>query len=101
LNELQVYLPEEEQPKDAQGFRRVVVTEAEHPFFDAWWPPGHTIGWEHTFIHEIVHFLHAITTGTSVKPLGADFEDGYRANLIADAIFESSLKGKTVDIRYS
>lgn len=100
LNELEVYLPEEEPQKDAQGFRQVLVTESTHPFYDVWWPQGHIIGWEHTFVHEIKHFFEAITTGRSVAPEGADFEDGYRASVIADAIVESSRTGKHVDVVY-
>jgi predicted dehydrogenase len=100
LNELQVYLPEEEEPKDAQGYRRVVVTEWNHPYFDAWWPPGHTIGWEHTFIHEIKRFFEAIVTGGSIRPEGADFEDGYRVSVVADAIIESSQSGRRIQIHY-
>jgi predicted dehydrogenase len=100
LNELEVYLPEEEEPTDAQGFRQVLVTESHHPFYDAWWPQGHIIGWEHTFVHEIRHFLDAIVNQGSVTPDGADFEDGYRASVIADALLESSRTGRRVDIRY-
>lgn len=100
LNELEVYLPEEESVKDAQGFRQVLVTESNHPFYDVWWPQGHIIGWEHTFVHEIHHFFTAITRGTSVKPEGADFEDGYRACVVADAIARSSKTGQRVDIVY-
>jgi predicted dehydrogenase len=100
LNELEVYLPEEENPKDAQGFRQVLVTESSHPFYDVWWPQGHIIGWEHTFVHEIKHFFEAITEGKSVTPEGADFEDGYKASVVADAILESSRSGRRVDIVY-
>jgi len=57
LNELQVYLPEEETTHDTQGFRDVLVTEPHHPYVDAWGPQGHIIGWEHSFVHEIRHFL--------------------------------------------
>ncbi len=100
LNELEVYLPQEEAPKDAQGFRQVLVTERNHPFMDAWWPRGHIIGWEHTFIHEINHFLTSIVTGRPIGPDGADFEDGYRASVVADAIKESANTGQRVAISY-
>lgn len=100
LNELEVYLPEEESNKNAQGFRQVLVTESNHPFYDVWWPQGHIIGWEHTFVHELKHFFDAIVTGRSVTPDGADFEDGYRASVIADAIVESSRSGQRVEIKY-
>jgi predicted dehydrogenase len=100
LNELEVYLPEEETQKDAQGFRQVLVTESYHPFYDVWWPQGHIIGWEHTFVHELKHFFEAITSGRPIKPEGADFEDGYRASVIADAIMQSSKTGQRVEIAY-
>ncbi len=100
LNELAVYLPEEEEPADAQGFRQVLVTESYHPFYDAWWPQGHIIGWEHTFVHEIRHFLQSVVEGTSITPHGADFQDGYRATVVADAILESNRTGKRVEITY-
>src|SRR5579875_733582 len=100
LNELEVYLPEEESPHDAQGFRQVLVTEHSHPFYDVWWPRGHIIGWEHTFIHEIKHFFDAIMNKRSVAPDGANFEDGYRACVVADAIKESSRTGQRIAIAY-
>ncbi len=100
LNELQVYLPEEEAPRDAQGFRSVLVTEPHHPFMTPWWPAGHIIGWEHSFVHEIAHFFSCITTGQPVSPQGADFEDGYRASVIADAVVQSARDGRRVDIVY-
>jgi predicted dehydrogenase len=65
-----------------------------------WWPHGHIIGWEHTFVHEIRRFFEAIVAGGSVAPEGADFEDGYRASVVADAIMESSRTRRHVDISY-
>ncbi len=43
-----------------KGFRTILVSEADHPFWEWWWPHGHMIGWEHTFVHEIHHLLDAI-----------------------------------------
>jgi predicted dehydrogenase len=100
LNELEVYLPEEETRQDAQGFRTVLVTEPTHPYVGAWWPQGHIIGWEHSFVHELKHFFDCVTTGRSVGPEGADFEDGYRASVVADAIVQSANSGRRVDIAY-
>ncbi len=100
LNELEVYLPEEETRQDAQGFRTVLVTEPTHPYVGAWWPQGHIIGWEHSFVHELKHFLDCVTTGRPVGPEGADFEDGYRASVVADAIVQSANSGRRVDIAY-
>ncbi len=58
MNELQVYFTED--AEDVQGFRRVLATDPAHAYAEAWWPPGHTIGFEHTFIHETVELLQAI-----------------------------------------
>jgi predicted dehydrogenase len=100
LNELEVFLPEEESPRDARGFRQVLVTESYHPYVGVWWPAGHIIGYEHTFVHEIHHFLNAIVNGKTLTPDGADFEDGYRAAVVADAIQTSAKSGQRVAIEY-
>lgn len=100
LNELEVFLPEEEKPSDTRGFRQVLVTEAYHPYVGVWWPAGHIIGYEHTFVHEMHHFLSAVAKGTSISPDGADFEDGYRASVIAEAIQTSARSGQRSAIEY-
>lgn len=99
LNELEVYLPDSD-PKEAQGFRDVLITEGYHPFWEHWWPHGHIIGWEHTFVHEIAHLLDAIVNRTDVGPYGATFEDGYKNAVICDAIVQSAREGRRVEIRY-
>lgn len=99
FNELEVYLTDT-QPREANGFRNVLISESFHPFWDKWWPQGHIIGWEHTFVHEIEHFLRAVVTGSDVAPYGATFEDGYRAAVVADAIVQSSQEGRRIDIAY-
>jgi predicted dehydrogenase len=90
INELQVHFAGSTPGERAQGFRQVLVTEPEHPFVEHWWPAGHVIGWEHTFVHELHHFLTAVRDGTDVAPHGADFEDGYRAAEVCDAIVRSA-----------
>lgn len=93
MNELDYFSREDE--SYAQGFRNIVVTEGEHPYLDRWWPPGHIIGWEHTFIHEIGDLLTAIAKGENVQ---ADFYDGLRCQQVLDAAWESSLNKKWIDI---
>ena len=100
LNELSVHLLDSRPGGHAQGFRQVLVTEAYHPFIEWWWPPGHIIGWEHTFVHEIHHLLDAIANDGEVRPYGADFEDGYRAAEVCDAIIRSSETAQRVEIAY-
>lgn len=99
LNELEVHLPGSDIP-EAQGFRSVLVTEAHHPYYSVWWPHGHTIGWENTFVHEVYHFMDSIVNNTPVTPDAADFEDGYRCAVICDAIVESSRSGQRLEIVY-
>ena len=75
-------------------------TEPDHPFFKYWWPPGHIVGWGDTFLHEVVHLLGAIADDSAVTPYGADFEDGYRASEICEAIVRSSNERRRVEIAY-
>jgi len=98
MNELEIYLNNDR--KEIMGFRDVLVTESYHPFWDKWWPHGHIIGWEHTFVHELYHFIDCIINNKPVEPYGATFLDGYRCAVICDAILESSETGKRVEIKY-
>ena len=72
LNELEVHYRDSTPGKLSQGFRNVLVSEADHPFWEHWWPQGHMIGWEHTFVHEIHHFLTAIRDDTDIAPARRD-----------------------------
>jgi predicted dehydrogenase len=100
LNELDVYLAGSTPGERAQGFRRVLVTEADHPFLANWWPPGHILGWEHTFVHEIHHLLTAIRDDGDVAPHGATLEDGYRAAEVCEAMLRSSEQGARETVSY-
>jgi predicted dehydrogenase len=99
LNELDVYW-KDAKPRETQGFTNVLVSEAYHPFWASWWPHGHMIGWEHTFVHEIAHLLDAIVNNKDVAPYGATFLDGYRNAVICDAIAQSADAGRKVAIEY-
>jgi predicted dehydrogenase len=99
MNELEVFWVGEK-PKETEGFHDVLVTEGHHPWWENWWPHGHIIGWEHTFIHEITHLLDCIVNDREVGPHGATFVDGYKAAVICDAILESAGSGKQIDIKY-
>jgi predicted dehydrogenase len=93
LNELQV-------SDGASGFRTTLVTEPTDPFWEWWWPPGHVIGWDHLFAHELHHMLGAIAGDHQVQPHGATFEDGYRAAEVCDAILRSAAYGRRETIEY-
>lgn len=95
LNRLHVFYASDE-ADGTGGFRNVLVTQADHPFLDLWWPPGHTIGWEHSFAHEWRDFLEAVIDGRSLSPEQASFQDGYRAAVLCDAIVASAAQGRRV-----
>jgi predicted dehydrogenase len=93
MNELEYYSKDDDPGE--QGFRNIVVTENTHPYIDKWWPPGHIIGWEHTFIHEIGDFLSAVAYNKKTSP---DFYDGYKNQLVLDTVMDSAKKGKWLDV---
>ena len=93
MNELEYYSNADEQKE--QGFRNILVTENVHPFISAWWPPGHIIGWEHTFIHEVRDLLLAIANHEDVTP---NFYDGLRNQLVLDKVVESSQNGQWLSV---
>lgn len=99
LNELNVYWADDE-PKETRGFHNALISEGYHPYWENWWPHGHMLGWEHSFIHEFHHFFDAIVNDKDVAPYGATFEDGYRNAVICDAIMQSAGSGRMVDVRY-
>jgi len=87
-------------PAQTEGWTNVLVGGPGHPWGDNWWPPGHVLGWEHTFVHEIDHLLRAVVSGEEIGPHGATFKDGYRANVVIDALSKSAETHRQVDVRY-
>ncbi|WP_019535931.1 Gfo/Idh/MocA family protein [Paenibacillus ginsengihumi] len=81
MNELQVYFTDD--AEDVQGFRRVLATDPAHAYAEAWWPPGHTIGYEHTFIHEVVELMQALQENRQPVP---DFRDGVKCQQVLEAV---------------
>ena len=90
MNELHVY--DATVPASGAGFRRILVTEPDHPYAGAWWPPGHGLGYEHTFVHEIADFVRDVATGTPPTP---SFADGLQVQRVLDAVERSSDAGAT------
>jgi predicted dehydrogenase len=87
LNELQFY-DRAEQSAEA-GFRRIGVTEPGHPYLSAWWPPGHVLGWEHTFTHQVRDLVTAIAAGTDPAP---SFRDGLQVQRVLAAVEDSAAR---------
>jgi predicted dehydrogenase len=89
MNELEVYFVDD--PADVQGFRRVLATDPAHAYADTWWPPGHTIGYEHTLVHEMAALLTAIQNGRMAAP---NFLDGVKCQAVLEAV-EQSLQSRS------
>ncbi|WP_010534571.1 Gfo/Idh/MocA family protein [Brachybacterium squillarum] len=83
-------------PVTEQGFTRVLVTEPEHAYLQAWWPQGHVLGWENSFTHQARDLLVAISGGPAFTP---DFADGLALQRVLDAIIVSdAADGATVTL---
>jgi predicted dehydrogenase len=96
LNELEFYSADD--PHHMRGFRTILATEPEHPFLEHWWPPGHTLGWEHAHIHLIASFLNDIVSGETTVPT---IEDGVACQRVLQAVEQSAAEGRwtTVETR--
>ncbi|AVH55432.1 MULTISPECIES: Gfo/Idh/MocA family protein [Streptomyces] len=87
LNELSYH--DHTEPGAHAGFRRILVTEPDHPYLDAWWPPGHGLGYEHTFVHQARDLVHAIAAS---RPPVPSFADGLQVQRVLAAVEESAEK---------
>jgi predicted dehydrogenase len=85
LNSVQFY--DRTAPADRQGFRKILVTESEHPYVAAWWPAGHMLGYEHGFSHQVRDLVEGIIGGTDPH---SSFADGLRVQRVLDAVERSS-----------
>jgi len=94
MNELEYY--NREDPADRQGFRTILVTEGCHKYAGAWWPPGHILGYEHTFVHEVYDFIENITNNTKPSP---DFADGVKVQAVLDAVEQSAKSKQWVKVK--
>ncbi len=88
LNELELLTGED------RGYQTVLVTDSDDPYVEHWWPPGHVLGWEHTFVHENYEFLSAVRDDETFTP---DFQDGLAVQRIMDAIQRSDRDGTWIE----
>jgi predicted dehydrogenase len=95
LNELEVYLTGDDPA--VQGFHDVMVTDGRHhPYVGHWWPPGHIIGYEHTFVHTVYDLLEAIAKNKVPTP---NFEDGVKNQKVLDAIEKAAATKRWVTVK--
>jgi predicted dehydrogenase len=76
--------------EDRLGFTKIMVTEPSHPYLSAWWPTGHTLGYEHAFSHQVKDFVEAISSSTQPTP---SFDDGLHVQRVLDAVERSASAG--------
>ena len=88
MNELEFY--DATQPGLELGFRRILVTEHDHPYLAPWWPTGHMLGYEHGFSHQVRDFVTAIDAGSAPRP---SFADGLHVQRVLDGVERSSAAG--------
>ncbi|MFQ5867989.1 MAG: Gfo/Idh/MocA family protein [bacterium] len=93
MNELWFYSCED--PDGMQGFRRIQATEATHPYIEAWWPPGHIIGYEHTFVHVVYDFMKALDEDRMPTP---NFADGVECQRVLEAVEKSVKEERWVEV---
>jgi len=93
MNELWLYSCQD--PEGMQGFRRILATEALHPYIDAWWPPGHIIGYEHTFIHLVYDFMRALDEDRLPSP---NFVDGVECQRVLEAVEKSVREERWISV---
>ena len=93
MNRLQFFSRRD--PENRQGFRDILVTEQTHPYIKSWWPPGHVIGYEHTFTHTVADFVQAVLSGRKAAP---DFADGLQTQQVLDAVVRSAKSNSKVKV---
>ena len=97
-NHLQVCL--DDVPPRLKGFTNISVTGGDYRNSISYLPPGHNAGWEYGHVHALHHFLSCVVNDADVAPLGASFEDGYRAQVVMEAVGKSGREGKKLTISY-
>jgi predicted dehydrogenase len=93
LNELEYYNYNDDQQH--QGFRNIMVTESVHPYVGNWWPIGHIIGWEHTFVHEVKELIDSIDKKKQMTP---SFYDGLKCQEVLEAVSKSAKMKKWINL---
>ena len=93
MNELEYY--NHDDPADVKGFRTVQTTDGVHPYTGNYWPVGHIIGYEHTFVHTLADFVNAVVDKRSVQPT---FADGLANQIVLEAVEKSAKTKKWIKL---
>lgn len=93
MNELKYFSLRDE--KADQGFRTILVTEEVHPYIKAWWPAGHIIGYENTFVNEFADFFGCLEKDKLPEP---NFHDGLKCQAVLEAALISAEEGQLIKV---
>jgi len=93
MNELEYFSRKDKE--GLQGWKRILVTDPPHPFIKGWWPAGHIIGWQHTFVHQIYLLMNGIATKKNPAP---NFYDGLKCQMVLEAVEKSAETGQWVKV---
>lgn len=85
MNEIEYFSRRD--PDQYQGWKNILVTQASQPYAGAWWPAGHIIGWQHTFVHQVYNLMNGIAEGKCPTP---NFLDGLKCQEVLEAVEKSS-----------
>ena len=77
-----------------RGWRSIHVTDSDHPYMDKWWVPGLSIGYEHSFIHQVADFFKSLETGEACSPT---FKEAFETQQVCEAVLESAAAGRWKD----
>lgn len=85
LNRLEYF--DHRDASEVRGWRSIHVTDGDQPYMDKWWVPGLSIGYEHSFVHQVADFLKSLETG---KPCAPTFKDALETQKVCEAVLESA-----------
>lgn len=94
MNELEYYNGKDE--AGLQGWKTILTTESAHPYLSGWWPAGHIIGWQHTFVHQVLNLMNGIASNELPTP---NFYDGLKCQAVLEAVEKSAESGMWVNVK--
>jgi myo-inositol 2-dehydrogenase/D-chiro-inositol 1-dehydrogenase len=94
LHRLQIFDYSDAGPE--RGWKSIHVSDGDHPYTGKWWVPGLQLGYEHSFIHQVVEFIAGLESGKGAKP---DFKDGLATDYVVDAVLASAKTRKWAKVK--
>ena len=70
-----------------RGWRTIHVTDGDQPYMNKWWVPGLSIGYEHSFVHQVADFLKSLETG---EPCSPTFKEALETQKVCQAVLDSA-----------